>query len=91
MFSSQLVLHPFEYFERNTQWCQKFPFKKKLVLKFARVDIVKVSFFFSVVPIWNSLPQNVIEHTSSDAFFNAEHMSQQTNIVLCQLHRLLRR
>ena len=69
-FSSQVALHPFDYFERNMYSGLRNSHSKKLALKFARVDVVKNSFFFSVVPIWNSLPQNVIEQTNSGVFFN---------------------
>ena len=70
MFSSQVALHPFDYFERNMYIDLRNSHSKKLALKFARVDVVKNLFFFSAVPIWNSLPQNVIEQTNSDVFFN---------------------
>ena len=70
MFSSQVALHPFDYFERNMHSSLRNSHSKKLALKFARVDVVKNSLFFSVVPLWNSLPQNGIEQTNSDVFFN---------------------
>ena len=70
MFSSQVALHPFDYFERNMYIGLRNSHSKKLPLKFARIDVVKNSFFFSVVPIWNSLPQNETEQTNSDVSFN---------------------
>ena len=90
--SSQVALHPFDYFERNMYSGLRNSHSKKLALKFARVDVVKNSFFFSVVPIWNSLPQNLIEQTNSDIFLiYGEHISQRNNVVLYHLFRPLRR
>jgi len=57
MFSSNVSVHPFDYFERNMYSGLRNFHSKKLALKFARVDVVKNSFFFSVVPLWNSVPQ----------------------------------
>ena len=51
MFSSQVALHPFDYFERNVYNGLRNSHSKKLALKLARVDVVKNSFFFSAVPI----------------------------------------
>ena len=70
MFSNQVGLKPFDYFESNTYNTLRNNHSKKLALKFARVDVVKNSFFYSVVPIWNSLPANIIEQTNSDVFFD---------------------
>ena len=36
--------------------------------KFARVDVVKNSFFYCVIPKWNSLPEYVVEQINSDTF-----------------------
>ena len=90
--SSQVVLHPFDYFERNMYSGLRNSHSKKLALKFARVDVVKNSFSFSIAPIWNSLPQSLIEQTNSDIFLiYGEHISQRNNVVLYHLYRPLRR
>ena len=36
--------------------------------KFARVDVVKKSFLYCVIPKWNNLPEHVVEQTNSDTF-----------------------
>ena len=69
MFSSNVSVHPFDYFERNMYSGLRNFHSKKLALKFARVD-VKNSFFFSAVLIWNSVPQKLIEQKNSDVFVN---------------------
>ena len=70
MFTSQVALNPFDYFERNTYSSLRNSHSKKLTLKFAHVNVVKNSFFYSIVPLWNSLPTNVIEQVNSDVFFD---------------------
>ena len=70
MFTSQVALNPFDYFERNTYSGLRNSHSKKLALKFARVNVVKNSFFYSIVPLWNSLPTNVIDQVNSDVFFD---------------------
>ena len=70
MFTSQVALNPFDYFERNTHSSLRNSHSKKLTLKFARVNVDKNSFFYSIVPLWNSLPTNVIEQVNSDVFFD---------------------
>ena len=34
------------------------------------VDVVKNSFFYCVIPKWNSLPEHIINQTNSDTFFD---------------------
>ena len=70
MLSNQVALNPFDYFEKNTYSSLRNSHSKKLTLKFARVDVVKNSFFYSIVPLWNSLPPNVTEQANSDVFFD---------------------
>ena len=55
------------YFESNTNNTLRNSHSKKLALKFG---VVKNSFFYSVVPIWNSLPPNTSEQTNSDVFLD---------------------
>ena len=70
MFTNQVALNSFDYFERNTYSSLRNSHSKKLALKFARVNVVKNSFFYSIVPLWNSLPPNVIEQVNSDVLFD---------------------
>ena len=70
MFTSHVALNPYDYFERNTYSSLRNSHSKKLALKFARFDVVKNSFFYSIVPLWNSLPPDVIEQVNSDVFFD---------------------
>ena len=70
MLSNQVALNPSDYFEKNTYSSLRNSHSKKLTLKFARVDVVKNSFFYSIVPLWNSLPPNVTEQANSDVFFD---------------------
>ena len=51
MLSNQVALNPFDYFERNTYSHLRSSSAKKLALKFAHVDVVKNSFFHSIVPL----------------------------------------
>ena len=41
---------------------------KQIKLKFARTDICKSSFFYNVVPLWNSLPAFVVQQPSLATF-----------------------
>ena len=73
MFTNQVALNPFKYFSmasyrRNSN-------AKKIMPKFGRVDVVQSSFFFSIIPIWNSLPDNVVSQCNSESFYG-----------LCRLH-----
>ena len=70
MSTYQVGLNPFNYFERNTYKRLTNAHSKKLALKFACVDVVKNSFFYSVVPTWNNSPANIIEQGNSDVFFD---------------------
>ena len=70
MFPNRVGLKPFDYFESNTNSTLQNNHSNKLALKFASVDIVKNSFFYSVVLIWKSLPANIIVQTNSDVFFD---------------------
>ena len=49
MLSNQIALNPFDYFARNTYSYLNNSNSKKLALKFACIDIVKNSFFYSIV------------------------------------------
>ena len=70
MFAGQVGLNPYEYFETITYESFRDMHSKKIALKFARVDVVKYSFFYYVTPIWDNLPVNIIQLTYSDVFFD---------------------
>ena len=70
MFTSQVALNRYDYVERSTYSSLRNSHLKKLTLKFARVNVVKNSFFYSIVLLWNNLPTNVIEQVNSDVFFD---------------------
>ena len=50
MFSSQVALIPLDYFESSTYSSLRNSHLKQLTLKFARIDVVKNSFYY-VVPL----------------------------------------
>ena len=64
MFAGQVGLNPYEYFETNTYESFRDMHSKKIALKFAQ------SFFYSVTPIWDNLPVNIIQLTYPDVFFD---------------------
>ena len=68
MLSNQVALTPFDYFEKNTYSSLRNSHSKKLTLKFACVDVIENSFYYSIVPLWNSLPPNVTKQANSDVF-----------------------
>ena len=70
MIAGQVGLDLYDYFERNTYKSLRNTYSKKSALKLARVDVIKLLFFYSVIRISNSLPTNVIEQTNSDVFFD---------------------
>ena len=70
ILSNLAALNPFDYFERNSYSPLRNSHSKKFALKFAQVDVVNSSFFYSIVPLWNSLPTNITEQASSEVFFD---------------------
>ena len=51
--------------------------------KFARVDAVKHSFFYCVIPLWNSLPEHVVNQKILISFATyAKHIFQRINICV---------
>ena len=83
MFTCQVALKLFDYFQINDCRNLRNLYSKRLMLAFARVDVVKHSFFYCVIPKWNSLPGQVVNHTNSDIFLTyAKHISQRINICV---------
>ena len=75
MFINQVALNPFKYFSMTSYRRTRNSNAKKIMPKFGRVDVVKFSFFFSIIPTWNSLPDNVVSQRNSESFYS-----------LCRLH-----
>ena len=65
----------FKYFSMASYRRTRNSNSKKIMPKFGRVDVVKFSFFFSIIPTWNSLPENIVSQCNSESFFS-----------LCRLH-----
>ena len=59
MFTCQVALKPFDYFQINNSRNQRNSYSKTLMPKFAWVDSVTHS-FYCVIPKWNSLPEHVV-------------------------------
>ena len=70
MFTCKVALKLSDYFQINHCRNLRNSHSKKLMQKFARVDVVKNSFFYCVIPKWNSLPEHIINQTNSDTFFD---------------------
>ena len=70
MVINQVALKLSDYFQINHCRNQRNSHSQKLMPKFARVDVVKNSFFHCVIPKWNNLPEHVVEQTNSDTFFD---------------------
>ena len=70
MFTCQVALKLSDFFQINHCRYLRHSHSKKLMQKFARVDVVKNSFFYCVIPKWNSLPEHIINQTNSDTFFD---------------------
>ena len=68
MFTNQVALKPLDYFSMAAFRTTRASHSKKIMPKFGRVDAVKFSFFFSVIPIWNSLPDNIVNQCNSESF-----------------------
>ena len=75
MFTNQVALNPFKYFSMASYRRTRNSNSKKIMPKFGRVDVVKFSFFFSIIPTWNSLPENIVSQCNSESFYS-----------LCRLH-----
>ena len=70
MSTCKVPLKLFDYFQINNCGNLRNLHCKKLMPKFALVDVVKDSFFYYVIPKWNSLPEHVVDQTNSDIFFD---------------------
>ena len=68
MFTNQVALTPLNYFSLAAFRTTRASHSKKIMPKFGRIDAVKFSFFFSVIPIWNSLPDNIVNQCNSESF-----------------------
>ena len=60
IFTNQVAFKHLDYFSMAAFGMTRASYSKKIMPKFGRVDAVKYSFFFSVIPIWNSLPDNIV-------------------------------
>ena len=70
MFTCQVALTLFDYFQINNCRNLRNSHSKRPMLKFALADVVKHSLFYYVIPKWNSLPEHVVNQTNSDIFFD---------------------
>ena len=79
MFTNQVALKPLDFFSLAAFRMTRGSHSKKIMPKFGRVDAVKFSFFFSIIPIWNSLPDNIINQCNSESFHSLcrNHFSQR--------------
>ena len=68
MFTNQVALKPLDFFSLAAFRMTRGSHSKKIMSKFGRVDAVKFSFFFSIIPIWNSLPDNIVNQCNSESF-----------------------
>ena len=66
MFACQVTLKLFDYFQINNCRNLHNSHFKKLMPKFARVDAVKHSFFYRVIPKWNSLPDHEVSGVATE-------------------------
>ena len=65
MFTNQIALKPLDYFSMAAFRMTRNSHSKKIMPKFGRVDAVKFSFFFWVIPIRNSLPENIVNQSAT--------------------------
>ena len=70
MFTNQVALKHSNYFSMPPYRTTRNSNSKKIMPKFGRVDAVKFSFFYSIIPTWNSLPRNIVSHSNSESFYS---------------------
>ena len=70
MFTFQVALKLFDSVQINNCRNLRNSHSKRPMPKFARVDVVKHSLFYCVIPKWNSLPEHLVNQTNSDIFFD---------------------
>ena len=68
MCTNQVALKPLDYFSMAAFRMTRASHSTTLMPKFGRFAAVKFSFFFSVIPIWNSLPDNIVNQSNSESF-----------------------
>ena len=78
MFTNQVVLDPNVFFSPATCSMTRNSNSLKIVPKLGRVDAVRFSFFYSIVSVWNSLPDSIVIQENSDTFYNLcrNHLSK---------------
>ena len=69
MFTNQVALDPNIFFSPGTYLSSRDSNSFKIMPKFGRVDVVKFSFFYSIIPVRNSLPDTTVTQTNSESFF----------------------
>ena len=79
IFICQVALKIFDYFQINCCRSLHNSHSKKLMPKFVRVNAVKNSFFYCIIPKWSSLPEHIINQTNSDTFFDLCKMHSSEN------------
>ena len=67
-YTMKYIMKPLDYFSMAAFRTTRASHSKKIMPKFGRVNAVKFSFFFSVIPIWNSLPDNIVNQCNSEYF-----------------------
>ena len=68
IFTNLVALDPNIFFSPGTYLSSRNS-NFKIMPKFGRVDVVKFSFFYSIIPVWNSLPDTTATQTNSESFF----------------------
>ena len=68
MFTNQVALKPLDYFSMAAFRMTRNSHSEKIMPKFGRVNAVKFSFFLSIIPFWNSLPDNIVNPCNSESF-----------------------
>ena len=78
MFTNQVALDPNVFFSPATCSMTRNSNSLKIMPKFGRVDAVRFSFFYSIVSVWNSLPDSIVMQANSDTFYNLcrNHLSK---------------
>ena len=70
MFTNQVALDPNVFFPPATCSMTRDSNSLKILPKFGRVDAVRFSFLYSIVSVWNSLPDSIVMEANSDTFYN---------------------
>ena len=68
MFTNQVALDPNVFLPPTTCSMTRNSNSLKIVPKFGRVDAVRFSFFYSIVSVWNSLPDSIVKQANSGNF-----------------------